>query len=109
MKKVKPGQLDKYDVDQKIIRTLADLEARTILFSIRTKAKGVEDVARETEIPQSTVYKKLERLEELALIAVEKRDFSDHGHVTRFYKSRIRGAPQISIKTIKPHLTLLKN
>ncbi len=108
MKKVKPGQLDQYDIDQKIVRTLADLEARTILFSVITKSKGAEDIARETKIPQSTVYKKLERPEELALIAVEKRDFSDHGHVTRFYKSRILGA-QIRIKKVKPHLTLLKN
>ena len=108
MSKVKPGYLDKYDVDQKIIRTLADLEARTILFTVRTKAKKAEDIARETKIPQSTVYKKLERLEEIALISVEKRDFSDHGHVTRFYKSRIRGA-EINIKKIKPRLTLLKN
>ena len=108
MNKVKPGYLDKYDVDQKIIRTLADLEARTILFTVRTKAKKAEDIARETKIPQSTVYKKLERLQELALISVEKTDFSDHGHVTRFYKSRIRGA-EINIKKIKPRLTLLKN
>ena len=108
MKKSKPGQLDKYDIDQKIIRMLADLEARTILFSVRTKAKRVDDITRETKIPQSTVYQKLERLEELALITVEKRDFSDHGHVTKFYKSRIRGA-QISIKKIKPLLTLFKN
>ena len=108
MKKVTPGQLDKYDIDQKIIRILVDFEARAILFSIKTKAKRAEDIVRDTRIPQSSVYKKLERLEEIALITVEKRDFSDHGHVTKFYKSRIKGA-QISIKKIKPILTLFKN
>ena len=108
MKKVTPGQQDKYDIDQKIIRMLTDFEARTILFSIRTKAKRAEDIVRETKIPQSSVYKKLERLKNLALIRVEKRDFSNHGRVTKFYKSRISGA-QISIKKAKPSLTLFKN
>ncbi|WP_316505619.1 helix-turn-helix domain-containing protein [Nitrosopumilus sp.] len=108
MKKVTPGQLDKYDIDQKIIRALVDFEARTILFSVKNKAKRAEDIVRETKIPTSSVYKKLERLEELALVTVEKRDFSDSGHITRFYKSRISGA-QISIKKTKPILTLFKN
>ena len=108
MKKVKPGQLDKYDIDQKIIRTLIDFEARAILFSVKNKAKRAEDIVRDTKIPTSSVYKKLERLEELALVAVEKRDFSDHRYITRFYKSRISGA-QISIKKVKPILTLFKN
>ena len=108
MKKVTPGQQDKYDIDQKIIRSLADLESRTILFSIRTKAKKAEDIVRDTNIPQSSVYKKLEMLEDLALITIEKRDFSDRGHIIKFYKSRINAA-QITIKKVKPSLTLIKN
>ena len=108
MKKPKPGQLDKYDIDQKIIRMLTNSEARTILFAVRAKAKDVEDIARTTKIAQSSIYKKIRELEDLALIQVERRDFSDHGHVTKFYKSRISGA-QISIKKTKPILTLFKN
>ena len=108
MKKVTPRQLDKYNIEQKIIRTLVDFEVRTILFSVKNKAKRAEDVVRETKIPTSSVYKKLERLEDLALAIVKKRDFSDHEHITRFYKSRISGA-QISIKKTKPILTLFKN
>ena len=108
MKKVTPGQQDKYDIDQKIIRTLADFESRTILFSIRTKAKKAEDIVKKTKIPQSTVYKKLERLEELALVTIEKRDFSDKGRIIKFYRSRISAA-QITIKKTKPLLILIKN
>ena len=99
MKKVTPGQQDKYDIDQKIIRTLADFESRTILFSLKTKPKRAEDIVKETKIPQSTVYKKLERLEEIALIKIEKRDFSDHGRIIKFYKSRISTAQII----VNPH------
>ena len=103
-----PGQLDKYDVDQRIIRTLADFESRTILFSVIRKTKSAKDIVRDTQIPQSSVYKKLERLEGLSLIKIEKRAFSEHGYVTKFYKSRIRGA-HINIKKIKPTLTLFEN
>jgi hypothetical protein len=39
MKKLTATQLDKYDINQKIINTLADLESRTILFSIKQKLK----------------------------------------------------------------------
>ena len=107
MRKPTPGQLDKYDVNQKVIRTLVDFESRTILFSIRTKAKRAEDIVRETKIPTSSIYKKLERLEELALITV-KRDFSDKGHITKYYKSRIKKA-EISFRKLEPKLTLYKN
>jgi len=55
MKKPTPGQLDGYDIDQKIIKTLGDLEYRTILFVLKNKAKRAEDIARETKIPTSTV------------------------------------------------------
>ena len=108
MKKPTPGQLDKYDIDQKIIKTLADLESRTILFSIKHKAKRAENIVKENNIPTSSVYKKLDRLEDLALVKIEKRVFSDHGRVIKCYKSRIREA-QISIKKLKPTLILHKN
>lgn len=39
------------------------------------------------KIPASSVYKKMGRLEEIALIIVEKRDFSNYGHVRKFYKN----------------------
>ena len=108
MKKPTPGQRDKYDIDQKIIKMLTDLESRTVLFSIKRKAKRAEDISREKKIPLSTVYNKLEKLEEFALVEIEKRGFSDHGRIIKFYKSRIRRA-QITIKKTKPSLTLFKN
>jgi len=108
MKKHTPGQLDKYDIDQKIIKTLADLESRTILFSIIRKAKLVEEISKENKILLSTSYKKLNRLEELALVKIEKRIFSEKGYIIKYYKSRINKA-QISIKKLKPILILHKN
>ena len=68
MKKLTATQLDKYDINQKIIKILADLKSITILFSIKQKLKLAEEISRENKIPMNTVYKKLERLENLALV-----------------------------------------
>ena len=101
-------QLDKYDINQKIIKALADLESRTILFSITQKALLTEDISGKTNIPLSTVYKKLEKLQELTLVKIEKIKLSDHGRRMKYYKSRI-GEAQISIKKLEPKLTLYRN
>ncbi|MDH3488722.1 MAG: ArsR family transcriptional regulator, partial [Nitrosopumilus sp.] len=68
--------LDKYDINQKIIKTLADLESRTILFSIKQKARLAEDISKKKKIPLSTVYKKLGELQELALVKIERIELS---------------------------------
>jgi len=76
MKKPTAIQLDKYDINQKIIKTLADLESRTILFSIKKKARLAEDISKKKKIPLSTVYKKLGELQELALVKIERIELS---------------------------------
>ena len=101
-------QLGKYDINQKIIKTLADLESRTILFSIKQNAQLTEDISRETNIPLSTVYKKLEKLQELSLVKIERIKLSEHGRRMKYYKNRISEV-EISIRKLEPILILHKN
>ena len=101
-------QLGKYDINQKIIKTLADLESRTILFSIKQNAQLTEDISRKTNIPLSTVYKKLEKLQELSLVKIERIKLSEHGRRMKYYKSRISEV-EISIRKLEPILILHKN
>jgi predicted transcriptional regulator len=101
-------QLDKYDINQKIIKVLADLESRTILFSIKQNAQLTEDISRKTNIPLSTVYKKLEKLQELSLVKIERIKLSEHGRRMKYYKSRISEV-EISIRKLEPILILHKN
>ena len=101
-------QLDKYDINQKIIKALTDLESRTILFSIKQNARLTEDISRKTNIPLSTVYKKLEKLQELSLVKIERIKLSDHGRRMKYYKSRISEV-EISIRKLEPILILHKN
>ena len=108
MKKPTALQVDKYDINQKIIKTLADLESRTILFSIKKTPKLAEEISHDKKIPISTVYKKLEKLMELALVKIERIELSEHGHRVKYYKSRISEA-EISFRNFEPKLKLHKN
>lgn len=109
LKKLTPNQIQKYDINQKIIHELASLESRIILFSIVKKPLSSAEISRKHKIPLSTVYKKLQDLEKLALTYVERIEPSEEGGLkTKYYKSRIRGA-DISISKQEPKLILVKN
>lgn len=101
-------QLKKYDVTQKVIEALADSESRAILFSIIKKGMTATELSEKLKIPLSSVYKKLNDLEELTLIEVEKWMISDKGRKFKIYKSRISKA-DISIKKPDPILNLMPN
>jgi len=101
-------QLKKYDVNQKIIEMLADAESRSILFSVIKKSKTAAELSAGLHIPLSSVYKKLNELEKLTLIRVEKWLISDKGRKYRAYRSRISKA-EISIKKPEPVISLMPN
>jgi predicted transcriptional regulator len=101
-------QLKKYDVTQKVIETLADSESRAILFSTIKKGYTAAELSYKLKIPLSSVYKKLNGLEELTLIKVEKWMISDKGRRYKVYRSRISKA-DISIKKPEPTLVLIPN
>ena len=101
-------QLKKYDVTQKVIEALADAESRAILFSVVKNGKSASELAYYLNIPQSSVYKKLTNLTDLALIKVDRWELSDNGRKFKIYKSRINRA-EINIKKPEPSITLIPN
>ena len=107
-KKPTPLQIAKYDIKQKIISELANIETRIILFSVNDESKTATDISHETRLPLSTIYRKISTLQDLTLIENVKEDFSPSGKVEKYYKSRIKRA-RIIIKSVEPKLTLDKN
>ncbi len=101
-------QLKKYDITQKVIEALADMESRAILFSIIKRGKTATELSEKLKIPLSSVYKKLGDLEELTLIEIEKWMLSDKGRKFKIYRSRISKA-EISIRKPEPVLSLVSN
>ena len=107
-KKISLSQLKKYDVNQKILEALADLQSRSILFSIIKEGKTALELSEKYRIPLSSVYKKISDLEELALVKVDKWVLSENGKKFKVYKSRISRA-EISIKKPEPSIILSPN
>jgi hypothetical protein len=109
MTNLTPYQIKKYDVTQKLLNELADLESRQILFSIIKHAQNVTDISISNKIPLSTVYSKLKSLERLSLAYVEKIEVIEgSSRKIKYYRSRIKRA-DISISKQTPELTLLEN
>ena len=108
VKRLTLPQLKKYDITQKVMETLADAEARAILFSMVKKGKTATDLSYDLKIPLSSVYKKLSDLEELTLVEVEKIILTDKGRKFKVYRSRISKA-DISIRKPEPSLKLIPN
>ncbi|MDI1495820.1 MAG: Transcriptional regulator [Cenarchaeum symbiont of Oopsacas minuta] len=101
-------QLKKFDVTQKIVVILADVEARAIIFSMVRESMTASDLSQTLKIPLSSVYKKLSDLKDLGLIDVEKNVLTKEGKKHKFYRSRIKDA-EIVIKKFEPILTIHPN
>lgn len=108
VKKHKLSQLEKYDIDQKIVSELVNLQSRIILFSIKRYSKVAEEISQEYNIPISTVYLKLKNMEKLALIFVERITLSESGRRLKYFKSRI-GEAKIIFEKSKLSIILVPN
>ncbi len=101
-------QINEYNINQKIIESLANVCSRAVLFSILTQAKDATQISDELKISVSNVYKTLSHLEDLALVNVDKFVISSEGKKIKKYKSRI-GQVEILIRGIEPVLNLYPN
>ncbi len=101
-------QLKKFDVTQKIVKALADVESRAIIFTMVNEAMTASDLSYVLKIPLSSVYKKLSDLQDLTLVYVEKNVLTGEGKKHKFYRSRIKKA-EIIIKKSEPILTMHPN
>ncbi len=101
-------QINEYNINQKIIESLANVCSRAVLFSILTQAKDATQISEELKISVSNVYKTLSHLEDLALVNIDKFVISSEGKKIKKYKSRI-GQVEILIRGIEPVLNLYPN
>lgn len=105
--KPKISLVEKYDVSNKILNELVNLESRHVLFAIMKYPKSIKAISTEQKIPLSSVYKRIQSLKKCSLIH-EKVDFSKSGHIARYYQSRIKDI-EISITKFEPKIRFTKN
>jgi predicted transcriptional regulator len=73
------------------VRTVTDEECSQILTAIEAEAKSVKELSEECNIPLSTAYRKINRLQEADLIE-EKIRLSSAGNHTSVYEQQFDGA-----------------
>ncbi len=108
MQKATIIQLSEFDITQKIIESLSNVCARSVLFSVKNESKDATKIADELKISLSTVYKTLSTLEDLALAEVDKFIISPEGKKIKLYRSRI-GKVEITLDDLEPRLNLYSN
>ena len=98
-------ELDEYNINQRIIEALTTVCSHAVLFSIVDEAKCAVKISNELQLSLSAVYKTLSYLEKLALVAVERFEFSNEGKKIKQYRSKIKSA-NISINGDKFEVSL---
>ena len=74
---------------ERILSVLSEKSCRMILYSIRDEAKTVFDISEEIKVPISTIYRKLDNLQESRLIATSGI-INEDGKKIFLYTSRMK-------------------
>lgn len=72
-----------------LLGIIADKNCRIILDNIKNKKKSVMEIAKDTGICISTIYRKIQVLEDNKLLRISG-SFSEDGQKSFFYKNRIK-------------------
>ena len=75
---------------QALVQGLADEYSRKILLSTIPKAKSVEDMSRENDIPLSTCYRRVHELLDSQILVVEKIIVTPEGKKYELLRSAYR-------------------
>jgi DNA-binding Lrp family transcriptional regulator len=75
---------------QALVQGLADEYSRKILLSAIPKAKSVEDMSRENDIPLSTAYRRVHELLDAQIIVVERIIVTPDGKKYELLRSAYR-------------------
>tara|TARA_B100000749_G_C18433594_1_gene469083 strand:+ start:252 stop:605 length:354 start_codon:yes stop_codon:yes gene_type:complete len=98
-------ELDEYNINQRIVEALTNVCSHAVLFSVVDEAKSALKISKELRLSLSAVYKTLVQLDKLALVRIEKFEFSNEGKKIKQYRSKINSA-NISINGNKFEVSL---
>lgn len=90
------------------LQVLSDVVSHKIILSTIEEAKTAHQIASENELPLSSTYKKIKRLQSLDLVCVERISLDDSGKRVLYYKSRVKSV-EFSLKKVGSLLQLERN
>lgn len=75
--------------DGEIVDVLGDDYSRTILTSAREEARSIDDLSEACDADPSTIYRRVEQLEEAGLLQ-EQQELDPDGHHYKVYVTTLR-------------------
>ena len=90
------------------LQVLADIVSHKIILSTIEDAKTAQQIAFENELPLSSTYKKVKRLQAMDILCVERISLDDTGKRVLYYKSRVKSV-EFSLRKVGSLLQLERN
>ena len=73
-----------------VVQDIVDKTACKIIMSIIDISRTVSQICRDSDLPQSSTYKRVKRLLNAGLITIEKVSIDEKGKRVVFYRSKIK-------------------
>ena len=90
------------------LQVLADTVSHKIILSTIEEAKSAQQIASENELPLSSTYKKIKRLQTMDILCVERISLDDTGKRVLYYKSKVKSV-EFSLRKVGSLLQLERN
>lgn len=100
-------KIEEVEKKDSILEILSDKYCRAILESIMYTPKSAIEITAETNIPMSTVYRRMQSLHDNKLVAISGM-ITDEGKRLFMYKSKVKGI-QSSFNNGKTEVELILN
>ena len=72
------------------LNNILENETYKIILSVMENSKTVYQMHKETSLPLSSIYKRINKLESLGILSIEKITINKKGRKLIYYKSKIK-------------------
>ena len=83
-----------WDIDKKTVisflNSILENDTYEIILLLMKKSKTVYQIHDETNLPLSSIYKRIKKLENIGIISIDRIHINSRGRKTIFYKSKLR-------------------
>lgn len=83
-----------WDIDKKTVisflNSILENDTYEIILLLMKKSKTVCQIHDEINLPLSSIYKRIKKLENMGIVAIDKIHINSRGRKTIFYKSKLR-------------------
>lgn len=83
-----------WDIDKNVqiyfLKNLIENETYKVILAIMKSSKTIYQIHHETNVPLSTIYKRMKKLEKMGIVFIDRIHINCKGKKNIFYKSRLK-------------------